>query len=354
MLADRLPLLITGITGVAGYNAFFYFRDRFPGQVVGIRPRQTWRLTGPGVISQDAEDAAGMRELFRRHRFRSVLNCVGNCALKSCELDPVMAHTVNVKSAAVMLDNSLEQGCRLVHLSSDLVFSGSGSGDYRETDAVDPVTVYGKTMVQAEDLILERDPGAAILRISLPMGPSFNKHAGAIDWIQSRFRSHRPATLYFDEVRSCTYCDDLNPVFEHFLGSDASGIYHLGSSRPIALYEIAQVVNRVGGYDPHLLKGCPRKDAGPMPPRAGDVSMSSDKLVGHLGRNPFRPWPLGEDLLPTDRRWHFDRPPEEQGSIERIAERLYHYPAACVSRSRKDALHSIILRTLNASQSILP
>ena len=49
-------------------------------------------------------------------------------------------------------------------------------------------------MVQAEQLFLARIPTAALLRISLPMGPSFNGHAGAIDWIQSRFRAGRPAT----------------------------------------------------------------------------------------------------------------------------------------------------------------
>ena len=75
------------------------------------------------------------------------------------------------------------------------------------------------------------DPGAAMLRISLPMGPSFNRHAGAIDWIQSRFRNGRPATLYFDEVRSCTYTDDLNRVFEYFLAGDEAGLYHLGGPR---------------------------------------------------------------------------------------------------------------------------
>src|SRR5262249_42751408 len=42
----RLPLLITGITGVAGYNALHYFQKRYPGQVIGTRPRQTARLTG--------------------------------------------------------------------------------------------------------------------------------------------------------------------------------------------------------------------------------------------------------------------------------------------------------------------
>ena len=326
MLRERLPLLITGITGVAGFNAFHHFHRLCPGQVFGIRPRQTWQLTGPGIVAQDAEDAGGMADLFRRHRFGAVLNAVGNCALKSCELDPAMAHTVNVDSARIMAGLVRSHGCRLVHLSSDLVFSGCGSGNYRETDPVDPVTVYGKTMVQAEELLLKQVPHCAILRISLPMGKSFNRHAGAIDWIQSRFRAGRPATLYFDEVRSCTYCDDLNGVFAWFLAGKERGIFHLGSPRPIALYEIAQVVNRVGGYDPHLLKGCPRKDAGPMPPRAGNVSMSSGKLITTMGVNPFRPWPLGDDLLPCGRMWHFHRPHDERGSFERIVERLYHYP----------------------------
>jgi dTDP-4-dehydrorhamnose reductase len=324
--AAQLPLLITGITGVAGYNALYYFQKRYAGQVIGTRPRQTWRLAGEGIVTLDAEDAAGMRELFDTYRFPSVLNCVGNCALKSCELNPAMAHRLNVESAKAIVANARIHGSRLVHLSSDLVYSGQGAGHYLESDPVDPVTVYGKTMAQSETVIREADPSAALLRISLPMGPSFTLHAGAIDWIQSRFRHDRPATLYFDEVRCCTYTDDLNKVFERFLSGDEGGLYHLGGPRAITLYQIGQIVNRVGGYDPALLKGCPRLAAGPIPPRAGNVSMCSAKLISLLGHNPFRPWPVGEDLFPTDRLWHFRRPPGEAGSVQHIAERLYHYP----------------------------
>ena len=128
MLKHRLPLLITGITGVAGYNAFRHFHARYPGQVVGIRPRQTWKLTGPGIIAQDAEDAAGMASLFDRFGFRSVLNAVGNCALKKCELDPAMARRLNVASARLIAGIVRRHDCRLVHLSSDLVYSGIGAG----------------------------------------------------------------------------------------------------------------------------------------------------------------------------------------------------------------------------------
>jgi dTDP-4-dehydrorhamnose reductase len=322
-LESRLPLLITGITGVAGFNALHYFRKRYPGQVVGIRPRQTWRLTGDGVVPLDIEDRFGLRELFAEFRFRSVLNAVGNCALKSCELDPAMARQLNVDSAANVIANVRAHGCRLVHLSSDLVFSGNGGAPYVETDPVDPVTVYGKTMAEAETLITAAAPEAALLRIALPMGRSFNRHAGAIDWIQSRFRAGRPATLYFDEVRSCAYTVDLNHVCERFLIGDDNGIYHLGGARPIALYQVAQIVNRVGGYAPELLKGCYRIEAGPMPPRAGDVTMNSGKLTTLLGRQPCRAWPARDDLMPPGRLWHYERQ-GEPGSLARIAEHLYH------------------------------
>ncbi len=321
-----LPLLITGISGVAGYNALPYFQQRYPGQVIGIRPTQTWQLSGTGILAVDTQDRDGLFELFEVHGFRSVLNCTGNCALKSCELDPSMARRTNVVSAENVAAAAKTFGARLVHLSSDLVYSGDGDGGYVETDPVDPVTMYGKTMAQGEEAVWESGAEAAILRISLPMGPSFNRHAGAIDWIQSRFRHGRPATLYFDEVRSCTYTDDLNRVFELFLAGVQTGLYHAGGPRALTLYQIAQIVNRIGGYDPHLLKGCPRLDAGPMPPRAGNVSMNSDKLIAALGHQPFQPWPVGDELFPGHHRWHHERPEEERGSLEWLSERLYRYP----------------------------
>ena len=75
-----LPLLITGVAGVAGYNAFHYFRARYPGQVVAIRQEDNWPLTGDGVVPCNAEDHGRLRALFDEYQFQSVLNCAGNCA----------------------------------------------------------------------------------------------------------------------------------------------------------------------------------------------------------------------------------------------------------------------------------
>jgi dTDP-4-dehydrorhamnose reductase len=325
----RLPLLVTGVTGVAGFNAFRHFRRLFPGQVIGIRPHATFRLKGDGIVALDADDVVGLRDLCHTFRFGSILNAVGNCALKSCELDPRMARRLNVTTAEAIADCAGRLRARLVHLSSDLVFSGaSGVGNYVETDPTDPVTVYGSTMAEGEQAIASVSEDAAQLRISLPMGPSFSRHAGAIDWIDSRFRHGRPATLYFDEVRSATYVHDLNRVFSWFLSHEAGGLFHCGGPQAVTLYQIGQIVNRVGGYAPELLHGCPRLSAGPIPPRAGNVSMNSDKLIRTMGHSPFRSWPAEPDLVPVGHEWHRARVPDEGGGFARIAAVLYRPSAA--------------------------
>ena len=282
-----LPLLITGIAGVAGYNAFQFFRHRYPGQVVGIRRSDNWRLAGDGIVACDGHDRDGLTRLFDRHGFAAVLNAEGSCKLKSCELDPTMAWRVNVQSVETLLDVIGTESARLVHLSVDLVFSGLRAGAYLETDPADPVTIYGRTMSVAEAIIRQRKPDACILRISLPMGVSFNGHAGAIDWIQSRFKQSKPATLFYDEIRTPTYTDCLNRLFEGVLAGSLRGIYHAGGPRKLSLYQIAQIVNRVGGYSPDHLIGCLRHELGPMPPRAGNVAMDSGRLAGSRFQ-PFR------------------------------------------------------------------
>lgn len=321
-----LPLLITGIAGVAGYNALSYFQSRYPGQVVGIRQEDNWRLTGEGIVACNAEDRGTLSELFDRMQFRSVLNTAGNCALRACELDPRLAWRTNVEGLINLLSIIAERDVRLVHSSIDLVYAGREVGGYAEADRTNPVTVYGKTMVAAEWLLADWMPSACVLRISLPMGVSFNGHAGAIDWIQSRFRAGRPATLYYDEIRTPTYTDCLNGVFHEVLANDLAGLYHAGGPRRLSLYEIAQIVNRIGGYDPKLLMGCPRAEAGPIPPRAGNVTLDSTALAGALGRDPFDPWPLKEELLPTHRDWHYEGN-GQRGSPELLARVLYRNPA---------------------------
>ena len=324
------PILVAGLPGVPGYNAFFHLRALFPGRVLGFGPPRTPSLTdpggpfGPGILPVDPEDAGAVSRAFDAFGFATVVDATGWCALKPGELDPALARRLNVDVGLTLMTEAKRRRARLIRLSSDLVFDGlphvrDGAlreGDYREVDPVTPITIYGKMMAEAETRILDAYPEAAVLRASLPMGPSLNGHAGAIDWIESRFRKGRPATLYYDEVRSCLYVQDLNRALAGFLGNGARGIFHLGGSRPLSLFQIAQVINRAGGYPPELLMGCPRAEAGPMPPRAGNVGMNTEKVRALLPADALGPWPSHPAMVPEDRDWHRRRDPAfPEGSV---------------------------------------
>jgi dTDP-4-dehydrorhamnose reductase len=327
------PILVLGLPGVPGFNGFFNLRSLFPGSVLGAAPPNAPELTspvqgfGPGILAADPENLRELSDLFETHNIRTVVDASGWCALKSCEFDPALARRLNVDIGRNAMELAKRHGARLIRLSTDLVFDGNPyekdgkprSGGYIEDWPVSPVTVYGKMMAEAETAITEGYPEAAILRIALPMGPSLNGHAGAVDWIESRFRKGKPATLYFDEVRSNLYVQDLGKVLAHFLGNGERGIWHVGGPRPLSLYQIAQALNKLGNYPPELLMGCLRAAAGPMPPRAGDVGMDTDKLTALLPPGTLRPWPLLEEHVPTDPEWHARREsPYPAGAIARF------------------------------------
>ncbi|HKP96158.1 MAG TPA: sugar nucleotide-binding protein [Fibrobacteria bacterium] len=320
------PILVLGMPGVPGFNAFFHFRAIYPGLAFGAVPPNAPELIvpgspyGPGMVAADPENPRELAALFDAYGFRTVIDASGWCALKSCEFDPALARRLNVDIGRNAMEESRHRGARLIRLSTDLVFDGNPyvrngkerTGGYTEDSPVSPVTVYGKMMAEAETVIAKGYPEAAILRIALPMGPSLNGHAGAIDWIESRFRKGRPATLYFDEVRSNLYVQDLGRVLDHFRGNGERGLWHVGGPRPLSLFQIAQVVNRLGNYPAELLMGCLRAAAGPMPPRAGNVAMNTDKLTALLPPGTLRPWPALEAHVPADREWHARR--EEDGA----------------------------------------
>ncbi|MGW8257666.1 MAG: hypothetical protein ACWGMZ_09295, partial [Thermoguttaceae bacterium] len=161
---------------------------------------------------------------------------------------------------------------------------------------------------------------------ALRSGLALTYRAGAIDWIASRFKKSRPATLYFDEIRTPTYTDCMNLLYRRMLSNRLSGIFHAGGPRRLSLYQIAQIINRVGGYDPKHLMGIPRREAGPIPPRAGNVAMNSDKLIHSLGFNPFDPWPYCDSLVPTDPLWHLRRPSHEEHSPQHLHQVLCRNP----------------------------
>ena len=310
-----LPLLITGGTGVAGYAALAYFQTRFPGRVYAAVQETDVDFPAPDLLFLDLRDYAALERLFDEKKIAAILDCAGNCALKACQLEPKIAWDLNVEIVRNLATYSRSRGIRLVHLSVDMVYGGRPGGGYVESEPTCPVNVYGQTMAAGEESVAELDPYAATLRISMPMGISFNGHAGAVDWISSRFRGNRRASLFYDEIRTPTYVDEMARVYRAFLGNDFAGLLNCGGPRQVSLYQMARSINWTGGFDSELLFGMLAEEYCPVPPRVRNCGLDSSALARFLGYEPFSPWPADLEHYPTKEQFAQGPHPGFQGSV---------------------------------------
>ncbi|NLO23220.1 MAG: sugar nucleotide-binding protein [Fibrobacter sp.] len=305
-LSIRLPILVTGLAGVPGYALFRYFQNLYPGEVYGVRPKRNPCVSGDTVFAIDAEESEAFEVVFEKFRFGTLIDASGNCALKACECDPALSKLLNYTQGVTTARLAKKYKSTLIRISTDMVFSGfSGEGNYVETDPKDPIHNYGKHQSMAEEAIMDIVPDSVLLRVPLPMDYAPGGEAGAIDWISYRFKPRRPATLFTDEYRNPIYGDDLCKVVEYILTHPfPPGIYHCGGPRLVSLYQVGQIINALGCYEPDLLIGCIRLEGGALPPRVGNLGINCDKLNALLPPNFIRPWPYLDSLFPSSYYWH--------------------------------------------------
>ena len=186
----------------------------------------------------NTEDARAWALFFEEHRVRRLIYAAGVCDVDRCEADPVFAWTVNVGGLECMLD-ALPADVRLVYCSSDHVFAGRDEA-YREHDAPEPVSVYGRTRVEAEARVRAGRPDALIVRIGLPVGPSLDGRTGHLDWLRHRHARALPMTLIEDERRSAVWADAAAVRIHELVDSSVAGIRHLTSTGALSRPELAE------------------------------------------------------------------------------------------------------------------
>jgi dTDP-4-dehydrorhamnose reductase len=176
----------------------------------------------------DLDDEPAVVELFEREHPDLIINCAGVCDVGTCEQSPEFAHTVNVDGTRHLLAHALPE-TRIVHLSSDHVFSGD-TGPYTEDSPTDPISVYGRTRVAAEALAFAR-PNTLVLRAGLWVGPSSTGRIGHLDWLRDRTRRELPMTIVADEHRSAVWAEDAARRVWDLARSPLVGLRHIVAER---------------------------------------------------------------------------------------------------------------------------
>ena len=164
---------------------------------------------------------------------------------------------------------SVAAGARLVHVSSDAVFSGTAAS-YDATRQPDPVTPYGAAKAAAETAVKAIAPAAVIARTSLIIGDGDSAHEKLVHDLASGAAT---GVLFADQVRCPVQVEDLAAALLELAASQRAGIHHLAGTDAISRYELGLLIAARDGLDPAALPVGLRADAGL--PAALDVRLDS-------------------------------------------------------------------------------
>jgi dTDP-4-dehydrorhamnose reductase len=140
--------------------------------------------------------------------------------------------------AAQVAAAAVSAGARLVHISSDAVFSGLAPS-YGEACLPDPIVPYGAAKAAAETSVKALDPGAVIVRTSLIIGNGLSVHERFVHGLAS---GSVPGVLYTDDVRCPVHVSDLASALLELAGSSYSGVHHVAGLDAVSRYDLGVLI----------------------------------------------------------------------------------------------------------------
>lgn len=235
----------------------------------GVELQVTWRNrppAGPVVAHRvDLCDGVAVEALLAAVRPAVVVHT----AYSIDRRDDVVEATQQVASACG------RHGAELVHLSSDVVFSGE-SPPYSEGSPLAPVNDYGRWKAEAEARVIATLPDACITRTSLVV--SLDPPDRGTAWLLDGVRAGERPTLFHDEIRSAVRAEDLARSIWALLGlgaAERSGVWHIPGPEPISRVELGRRVLRAAGLDPLVAVAGSVRDH--PTPRARDTTLVSHR-----------------------------------------------------------------------------
>ena len=260
--SNRRIILITGANGTLG-RAF---------QRIAKHRGLAFRAVGRGDL--DICSVRDVAEVLKQLRPWAVVNAAGYVRVDDAEDDAVSCFRTNTEGPSVLADECARLGIQLATFSSDLVFDGTKSQPYVESDVVSPLNIYGASKAQLEQFV-GKWPTTLVLRTSAFFGPwdSHNFLATTFHEI-AQGRSVRVAN---DTMVSPTYVPDLVNATLDLLIDGERGIWHLANEGAVSWYDFALAAAARAGIDANRIVGCPMREIGLRARRPLNSALQSER-----------------------------------------------------------------------------
>ena len=195
-----MKILVTGVKGQLGYDVM---------KVLGQRKIE---YLGADIEEFDITDAAATTAFIERYAPDAVIHCSAYTAVDRAEDDPALCERVNVDGARNIAAACEKIGAKMVYISTDYVFPGTGEQFYETDDPTGPLSVYGKTKLGGELAVRQLLQRYFIVRISWVFGKNGN------NFVKTMLRLGKErdqVNVVCDQIGSPTYTADLENQSGH-------------------------------------------------------------------------------------------------------------------------------------------
>jgi dTDP-4-dehydrorhamnose reductase len=272
--AVRHAPLVLGAGGLLGRAVAAGLEAEYPGTIAATR------------VEADLTDRFRLEAEIERLRPGVVINCAAFSDPDACETDPERARRVNVEGAENVALACAASGCRLVHLSTALVFDGARREPYAETDPPAPLSVCGRTRAQGEARVAAHLADHLIVRAYWVFGPG---RPNFVDAVRRRAGEERVLRVSGDEVASPTSAADCAVAVARLLRTGRRGVVHFANRGSCSRVDLAREVLRLAGDDPERVRPVPAAEAGRLAPRPPYAALDTALYARLTGAAP-RPW----------------------------------------------------------------
>ena len=226
----------------------------------------------------DLSDVGAVAAMLERHRPWAVVNAAGLTRVDEAEIHAERSRCDNVHAAAELAEACAAADVPLLGFSSHLVFDGAASAPYDEGDEANPLSVYGRTKLEAERAVLAAHPQALVVRAGALFGP-WDERNDATRAIRA-VASGRFFSAACDVTVSPTYLPDLVNVALDLLIDRERGVWHLANTGAVTWAEFARAAVRGAGLDPDRVLGVPAAELGWIAKRPAYSALRSSRGAG--------------------------------------------------------------------------
>ncbi|MEG2732111.1 MAG: dTDP-4-dehydrorhamnose reductase [Clostridium sp.] len=273
-----MRVLVTGAKGQLGTD------------VVNELNKRGIEAIGVDVQEMDITDASACRRVISEEKPDAVIHCAAYTAVDAAQDNVELCHRINAEGTRNIAEVCRDLDTKMMYISTDYVFNGTGETPWQPDDRREPLNVYGQAKYEGELAIEELLQKYFIVRIAWVFG------VNGKNFVKTMLRlgkENRAVSVVDDQIGSPTYTYDLARLLVDMIQSEQYGRYHATNEGLCSWYEFAVEIFKQAGMSE--VKVTP-VDSSKFPSKAKRPSnsrISKDKLE----ENGFERLPAWQDAL---------------------------------------------------------